>query len=76
MVHTCNNHSQQVSCVSIFKDEPELLASGSADRCVRVYDARSGSQPVVKLYGHGSVVSCLQMDEWKIASGRYVCNSI
>lgn len=69
---TCNNHGQQVTCVSIFKDEPDLLVSGSADKCIRVYDVRSGTLPVVKLYGHGSGVSCLQMDEWKIASGRYI----
>ncbi len=72
LVTTCNNHGQQVTCVSIFKDEPDLLVSGSADKCIRVYDVRSGTLPVVKLYGHGSGVSCLQMDEWKIASGRYI----
>ena len=72
MIFTCNSHSQHVSCVTIFQALPELIASGSADKCVRVYDSRASTLPIVKLCGHGSPVSCVQIDEWKVVSGRYV----
>ncbi len=76
MMFTCSSHSQRVSCVTIFQGSPELIASGSADKCVRVYDSRASTLPIVKLCGHGSPVSCVQMDEWKVVSGRYVLTSI
>ncbi|XP_064392311.1 F-box/WD repeat-containing protein 8-like isoform X2 [Halichondria panicea] len=69
MMFTCSSHSQRVSCVTIFQGSPELIASGSADKCVRVYDSRASTLPIVKLCGHGSPVSCVQMDEWKVVSG-------
>lgn len=48
-----------------------MVVSGSADRRVRLFDARL-SQPALVLTGHGSVIYGVQMDEWKVVSGRYV----
>ena len=70
LISSFRGHNQHVSSVSIFKDNPRLLASGSADKCVRAFDGRTGSLPVVQLYGHGASVSCVQMDDWKVVSGR------
>ena len=47
-----------------------MVVSGSADKRVRVFDSRL-SQPTLVLSGHGSVICGVQMDEWKVVSGRY-----
>lgn len=48
-----------------------MVVSGSADKRVRLFDARL-SQPALVLTGHGSVICGVQMDEWKVVSGRYM----
>lgn len=71
-------HGQQVSSLSLSPltggrgGPPHMLVSGSADRRVRIFDLRSHSPfPVLTLRGHGGVVNSVQMDQWKVVSGRY-----
>ena len=64
-------HGQPVTCISLFS--PHMVASGSADKRVRVYDCRCPTPfPMLTLKGHGGCVKCVQMDQWKVVSGRYV----
>ena len=37
-----------------------------------LHDTRSAHNPVMTLKGHDSRVTDVQMDEWKVASGRYM----
>ena len=71
-------HGQQVSCLN-FSHSPShsCLVTGSADKRVRVFDYRCpspsrGGQPALILTGHGSGVKSVQMDSWKVVSGRWV----
>lgn len=50
-----------------------MLVSGSADKRIRVFDCRSHTQfPTMTLRGHAASVGCVQMDQWKVVSGRYI----
>ena len=67
-------HGQHVSCIDIASAPVNMLVSGSADKRVRVFDCRH-SQPSLILSGHSSLVRSVQMDHWKVVSGRYDCVS-
>ena len=67
--NSLRGHGQQVTCLNIASSPPNMVVSGSADKRVRVFDSRL-SQPTLVLSGHSSVICGVQMDEWKVVSGR------
>lgn len=59
-------HYADITCLNL--DFAGSLVSGSKDKRVRVYDLRS-EEPRFTLRGHGSCVTTVQMDSWKLVSG-------
>ncbi|CAI7994240.1 F-box/WD repeat-containing protein 8 [Geodia barretti] len=62
-------HAQPVTSLNIHSSPPNTLVTGAADRRVRVFDTRRGSQPAMTLSGHQGAVVSTQCDDWKVASG-------
>ena len=67
--NSLRGHGQQVTCLNIGSSPPNMVVSGSADKRVRVFDSRL-PQPTLILTGHGSMICGVQMDDWKVVSGR------
>ncbi len=65
-------HSQPITSLSFDHHASHTLVSGSEDRRVHVYDCRSHtSHPSTFLRGHSAAIRSVQMDGWKVVSGRY-----
>lgn len=70
-------HGQPVTSLSFNPFASHMLVSGSADKRVRVFDSRCHtSLPSLVLRGHTAGVRSVQMDNWKVVSGRYVYNNV
>ncbi|XP_052214862.1 F-box/WD repeat-containing protein 8-like isoform X3 [Dreissena polymorpha] len=68
LLHSLGGHSWLITCMNMFESPHHELVTGSADRNVRVCDVRA-PDPVVMSYFVRAVVSCVQMDQWKVVSG-------
>ncbi|EFA83454.1 hypothetical protein PPL_03602 [Heterostelium album PN500] len=55
--YNVGRHQDVVLCLSIINDK--LLASGSADNTVRLWDRRSVGHPLMTLQGHGGFVNTI-----------------
>jgi F-box/WD-40 domain protein MET30 len=60
-------HTNGVMCLQ-FSEEFSILATGSYDSTIKIWDLESG-ECLRTLKGHGSGVRCLQFDECKLVSG-------
>ncbi|KAL3152980.1 hypothetical protein ABBQ38_012009 [Trebouxia sp. C0009 RCD-2024] len=60
-------HSRRVSCLQIIKGQG-LIATGSSDRMVRIWDMQAG-MPVATSRLHSGRVCCLAADESMLVSG-------
>lgn len=69
LVNTLDGHTWYITCIDQGGvTTPFTIATGCADRKVRLYDSRH-PQPAATFAGHNQKISALQMDEWKIVSG-------
>ncbi|XP_043924186.1 F-box/WD repeat-containing protein 8 isoform X2 [Protopterus annectens] len=62
------NSAGDYTCINLRDSPPNLVVTGNKDRRVRVYDLRT-SKSVNSLHSHHLLVSCVQMDDWKVVSG-------
>src|SRR5277367_2701598 len=51
-------HTQEISCLS-FSPDGQQIASGSSDRTIRLWDAKSGAALGEALAGHTGAIICL-----------------
>lgn len=47
----------------------DLLVSGGQDKIIRLWDVRTGAQPLAELKGHTESIKSIQFNEDQILSG-------
>ncbi|KAJ3069229.1 hypothetical protein HDU98_007711 [Podochytrium sp. JEL0797] len=76
LTSTYTGHSHFVNSLLYIKPTPEfpegLIASGSADKSINVFDPRNDTEPVFTLLGHTDNISALTFDE---ATGGIISGS-